>query len=77
MGAQHRLIRLDRSGHTVVAEWTAQDEEAFALAAAAFRDELERGYLGVRMGPDGSAEQVTELPLDAATTILRLPIAGG
>ena len=33
-----RLIRLDRSGHTTLAEWTADDEGATESAVAAFRD---------------------------------------
>ena len=72
-----RLIRLDATGHTTLAEWSAEDEAAFEDAAAAFRAELERGYFGIASLPDGSAEQVTELPLDVPTVILRRPIAGG
>ena len=54
-----RLIRLDETGHTTLAEWSAEDEAAFEDAAAAFRAELERGYFGIASLPDGSAEQVT------------------
>jgi hypothetical protein len=72
-----RLIRLDETGHTTLAEWSAEDQAAFEDAAAAFRSELERGYFGIASLPDGSAVQVTELPLDVPTVILRRPIAGG
>jgi len=72
-----RLIRLDQTGHTTVAEWTVDDRAAFDAAVVAFREELDRGYFGVAAQPDGQAEQVTELPLDAPTVILRRPIAGG
>jgi hypothetical protein len=72
-----RLIRLDKTGHTTLAEWTVDDRDAFDLAVAAFRDELDRGYFGLTPLSDGRAEQVTELPRDAPMVILRRPIAGG
>jgi hypothetical protein len=72
-----RLIRMDRSGHTMLAEWTADDHVSAEQALAAFRAELEHGYYAVVSQPDGSAEQVRELPLDAPLVILRRPIAGG
>ncbi len=59
-----RLIRLDRNGHTTLAEWTASDGGTEA-AVAAFRTELERGMIASVSRPDGSAEVVRELPLDA------------
>ncbi len=71
-----RLIRLDRNGHTTLAQWTARDEGAEA-AVAAFRAELERGMIASVSRPDGSAEVVRELPLDADLVVLRRPIAGG
>ena len=37
-----RLIRLDRTGHTTLAEWSASDQEAYDRAAAAFAQELGR-----------------------------------
>jgi hypothetical protein len=72
-----RLIRMDRSGHTTVAEWTAADDAAVEAAARAFREELDAGYYAVVTQGEGRAEQVTELPLDADLVILRRPIAGG
>jgi hypothetical protein len=72
-----RLIRLDRSGHTTLAEWTRDDEVAREEAVAAFAAELERGLIGSASGPDGTAEVVRELPLDAELVIMRRPIAGG
>jgi len=72
-----RLIRMDRSGHTTVAEWTAGDAAAVEAAVAAFREQLDAGYYAsVSTGP-GHAEQVRELPPDAELVILRRPIAGG
>jgi hypothetical protein len=76
-GAVPRLIRLDQTGHTTLAEWTADDRAAFDAAAVAFREQLDRGYFGLASFPDGSAEQITELPTDVPTVILRRPIAGG
>ncbi len=72
-----RLIRMDRTGHTTVAEWSADDPAAVNAAVAAFRAELDQGYFAVVSRGEGQAEQVTELPLDAPVVILRRPIAGG
>jgi hypothetical protein len=72
-----RLIRLDRTGHTELAAWTAGDEVAQAAAVEAFRRELDAGMLASATSPDGSAEVVRELPLDAELVVLRRPIAGG
>jgi len=72
-----RLIRMDATGHTTVAEWTAGDPQAVEAAVAAFRSELDRGYLAMVSAGEGHAEQVRSLPVDADLVILRLPIAGG
>ena len=72
-----RLIRLDRTGHTELASWTAGDAAAERTAVEAFRRELDEGMLASATRPDGSAEVVRELPLDADLVVLRRPIAGG
>lgn len=72
-----RLIRMDRTGHSTLAEWTADDPEAIEAAVVAFRAELDRGYFAMVSTGEGHAEQVTELPVGAGLVILRLPIAGG
>ena len=72
-----RLIRLDRTGHTELATWTADDTEAQRTAIDAFRRELEEGMLASATLPNGSAEVVRELPLDAELVVMRRPIAGG
>ena len=72
-----RLVRMDQSGHTTVAEWQASDPETIDAAVAAFRAELDRGYMAMVSTGPGHAEQVRELPLDAELVILRLPVAGG
>ena len=72
-----RLVRMDQSGHTTVAEWQAHDQAAIGAAVAAFRAELDRGYMAMVSTGPGHAEQVRELPLDAELVILRLPVAGG
>jgi hypothetical protein len=71
------LIRMDRTGHTTLAEWSADDPEAVEAAVATFRAQLEQGYFAVVADSEGRAEQVRELPLDASLVILRRPIAGG
>lgn len=72
-----RLIRLDRSGHTTLAEWTVGDERGSQTAVAAFAGELDRGMVAAVSHADGTAEVVRELPLDAEMVVLRRPIAGG
>jgi hypothetical protein len=72
-----QLIRLDRTGHTTLAEWTAGDDEAQRRAVEAFRRELDNGMLASVPNASGQAEVVRELPLDAELVVLRRPIAGG
>jgi len=72
-----RLIRMDHSGHTTLAEWTADDPARVEAAVAAFRQELDRGYFAMVSTGEGHAEQVRELPVDAEVVIMRLPISGG
>ncbi|HEV2752616.1 MAG TPA: hypothetical protein VGV36_02135 [Solirubrobacteraceae bacterium] len=72
-----RLIRMDHTGHSTVAEWSADDPRAVEAAVEAFRRELDRGYLAMVSTGPGHAEQVRELPVGADTVILRLPISGG
>jgi hypothetical protein len=72
-----RLIRMDHTGHSTLAEWTADDQAAFDAAVTAFRRELEDGYIGVVSEGEGHATQVRELPAEADLVIMRRPIAGG
>jgi hypothetical protein len=72
-----RLIRMDSTGHSTLAEWTAEDDVAFEEAVRQFRRELHEGYIGVLDEGPGRATQVRELPRDAGVVILRRPIAGG
>jgi hypothetical protein len=72
-----RLVRMDRTGHTTVAEWDAADDVSVDAAVRAFREELDRGYFAMVSTGPGHAEQVRELPVDAELVVLRLPISGG
>ena len=72
-----RLIRLDRTGHTTLAEWTSSDEAAAGSASETLARELERGFIASATLADGSAEVVRELPVDAELVTLRRPIVGG
>ena len=72
-----RLIRMDHTGHTTLAEWTADDAPAVEAAVEAFREQLDAGYYGVVSTGEGEARQVSQLPVDAPLVILRRPIAGG
>jgi hypothetical protein len=71
-----RLVRMDSTGHSELAEWSGPGAE-FDRAVAAFRAELEEGYIGVWDHRDGTATQVRDLPRDADLVIMRRPIAGG
>jgi hypothetical protein len=72
-----RLIRMDETGHTTLAEWSAEDPTSAKQARQVLSDELQRGYFAVVSDGEGHAEQVRELPLEAPLVILRRPIAGG
>ena len=72
-----RLIRMDHTGHTTLAEWTVEDGSAIEAAVEAFRAELDSGYYAVVSEGEGMARHVRELPLDEPVVILRRPIAGG
>ena len=72
-----RLIRMDSTGHSTLAEWKTGDEEAFEAAVVEFRRQLDEGYIGVVNEGPGRATQVRELPQEADLVIMRRPIAGG
>jgi hypothetical protein len=72
-----RLIRLDRTGHTELATWTAGDPASAEAAIEAFSRELDDGMLASATLPDGSVEVVRQLPLEADLVVMRRPIAGG
>ena len=72
-----RLIRMDQTGHSTLAEWSAQDEVAFEAAVQQFRQQLDEGYIAVVNEGPGHATQVRELPREADMVIMRRPIAGG
>ena len=71
------LIRMDRTGHTTLAEWTASDDAAFDAAVREFADQQALGYIGTVPEGPGKATHVRDLPRDADMVILRRPIAGG
>ena len=72
-----RLIRMDSTGHTTLAEWTAEDDAAFGAAVAEFRGQLDQGYIGTVPEGPGHATHVRELPREANMVVMRRPIAGG
>ena len=72
-----QLVRMDHTGHTMLAEWTAEDPASVRAADDALQGQLELGYFAVVSRGEGEAEQVRRLPADAPLVILRKPIAGG
>ena len=55
-----RLVRMDHTGHTTLAEWTPADPAAVEAAAAELRAELDKGYYAVVSHGEGRAEQVDD-----------------
>jgi hypothetical protein len=72
-----RLIRMDSTGHSTLAEWTSEDQSGYEAAVREFRRQLDEGYIGVVDEGPGEATQVRELPREAELVIMRRPIAGG
>ena len=72
-----RLVRMDGSGHSTIAEWSAQDDAAFAAAVEEFRSQLDLGYIGTVPEGPGKATHVRELPREADLVVMRRPISGG
>jgi hypothetical protein len=72
-----RLIRLDGSGHTTLAEWTSEDPEGQRQAIKAFEQERENGMIASVTLPGGEAEIVRELPLASELVVMRRQISGG
>ena len=72
-----RLIRMDATGHTTLAEWSAADDLAFGEAVEEFRAQQELGYIGTVPDGPGKATHVRGLPRAAELVIMRRPIAGG
>jgi hypothetical protein len=72
-----RLIRMDGSGHSTIAQWTAEDDAAYQAAVEEFRTQVDQGYIGTVPDGPGSATHVRELPREAELVIMRRPIVGG
>jgi hypothetical protein len=52
-----QVVRMDQTGHTIVADWRAEDDPATVeVAAKAFRTELEHGYFAVVSRAEGRAD---------------------
>lgn len=72
-----RLIRLDRTGHTTLAEWSPADREGHKAAVQLFDRERRAGLIASATSPAGGSEVVRDLPLDAGLVVMRRQIAGG
>ena len=59
-----------------MAAWSPDDPSSIEAARARLREELEAGYMAVLADGAGN-EPVTELPSDADTVILTMPMGGG
>jgi hypothetical protein len=71
-----RLVRRVLDGYDEVATWSPEDASSVEAAQARLRDELDAGYVAV-IADGGENEPVTELPADADTVILTMPMGGG
>ena len=72
-----KLIRMDHTGHSTLAEWTPGIRPPSRPRSRRSARELERGYLAMVSTGPGHAEHVRELPVEAELVIMRLPISGG
>jgi hypothetical protein len=70
-----RLIRMDSTGHSTLAEWSA--DQGYEEAVEAFRRQLDEGYIAMVDEGPGKATHVRELPQEADLVIMRRPISGG
>jgi hypothetical protein len=70
------LMRRLLTGHEKLAEWSPDDAASVEAAQELLRREIEAGYVAVRAEGDDN-EPVTELPADAETVILTMPMGGG
>ena len=72
-----RLIRMDQTGHTTLAEWSARIEAVSRRRWRRFR-RAGTGLFRCRVSTAKvTREQVCDLPVEASLVILRRPIAGG
>jgi hypothetical protein len=71
-----RLVRRVLEGYDEVAEWSPDDPSSVEAAQLRLRDELDAGYVAV-IADDDDNRPVTELPADAETVILTMPMGGG
>ena len=72
-----RLIRMDKTGHTTVAEWTADDPRPWRPPWGPSARSSTAVTSAMVWTGEGHAEQVRELPIGADLVIMRLPISGG
>ena len=57
-----RLIRMDSTGHSTLAEWTAEDQAAFDTAVEEFRRQLDDGmWAAVPTTNSGSGRREAQL----------------
>jgi hypothetical protein len=71
-----KLLRRVLEGDQQVAEWSPDDPSSIEAAQLRLREELDAGYTAVVVdGPDN--RPVTELPADADTVLLTMPMGGG
>jgi hypothetical protein len=71
-----RIVRRVLDGYDEVAEWSPEDPSSVEAAQQRLRDELDAGYVAV-IADDDDNQPVTELPADAETVILTMPMGGG
>jgi hypothetical protein len=71
-----KLVRRLLEADEEVAEWSPDDPSSIEAARAQLREALDDGYMAVLADGDDN-RPVTELPTDADTVILTMPMGGG
>ena len=73
-----KLVRRVLEGYEPVMEWSPDDPSSVDAARERLKEEIEAGYVATSgFGGDSDNESVTELPVDADTVILTMPMGGG
>ena len=71
-----KLLRRLLEGDEEMAEWSPDDPASVEAARLALREAVEAGYMAVVADGDDN-RPVTDLPADADTVILTMPMGGG
>ena len=73
--AQHRMARLDHTGHTLV-EWETENEETVRSAERTFEEERKSGYAPFAETENGETVQLHRFDPDADIVMVPQSVGG-